>query len=50
MSVDTFTRKYLFLVMCIDGTHIRIVAPHDNSAHYVNRKGFYSLNALMVNM
>nr|XP_049465483.1 putative nuclease HARBI1 [Anopheles coluzzii] len=36
------------VVMCIDGTHIRIVAPHDNSIYYFNRKGFYSLNALMI--
>jgi len=36
------------VVMCVDGTHIKIIAPtHDRDQHY-NRKGFYSLNALMV--
>ncbi|XP_049294455.1 putative nuclease HARBI1 [Anopheles funestus] len=38
------------VVMCVDGTHIRIVAPHDNPIQYYNRKGFYSLNALMVDI
>ncbi|XP_041769551.1 uncharacterized protein LOC121592211 [Anopheles merus] len=36
------------VVMCVDGTNIKIIAPtHDRDQHY-NRKGFYSLNALMV--
>ncbi|XP_052895490.1 putative nuclease HARBI1, partial [Anopheles moucheti] len=34
--------------MCIDGTHVRIVAPRENPIQYFNRKGFYSLNALMI--
>ncbi|XP_035895720.1 putative nuclease HARBI1 [Anopheles stephensi] len=36
------------VVACIDGTHIRIVAPRDDPIHYNNRKGFYSLNVLMI--
>uniref|UniRef100_A0A182PWL0 DDE Tnp4 domain-containing protein n=1 Tax=Anopheles epiroticus TaxID=199890 RepID=A0A182PWL0_9DIPT len=36
------------IVMSVDGTHIKIIAPvHDRDQHY-NRKGFYSLNALLV--
>jgi len=29
---------------CIDGTHIKIMAPRENEAEYVNRKGVHSLN------
>lgn len=32
---------------CVDGTHIRIVAPSYNEADYMNRKGFYSINAMV---
>ncbi|XP_052890199.1 putative nuclease HARBI1 [Anopheles moucheti] len=36
------------IVMCVDGTHVKIIAPvHDRDQHY-NRKGFYSLNVLLV--
>uniref|UniRef100_A0A182NGJ2 DDE Tnp4 domain-containing protein n=1 Tax=Anopheles dirus TaxID=7168 RepID=A0A182NGJ2_9DIPT len=35
-------------VMAVDGTHIRMVAPHENPVLYFNRKGFYSLNALLI--
>jgi len=28
----------------IDGTHIKIMAPRENEAEYVNRKGVHSLN------
>ena len=33
---------------CIDGTHIRILAPHDNPLDYINRKGFHSINIQAV--
>uniref|UniRef100_A0A182I0J8 Uncharacterized protein n=1 Tax=Anopheles arabiensis TaxID=7173 RepID=A0A182I0J8_ANOAR len=36
------------VAMCVDGSHIRIIAPHENPTDYYNRKGFYSLNALMI--
>ncbi|XP_058127713.1 putative nuclease HARBI1 [Anopheles ziemanni] len=36
------------ITMAVDGTHIRIVAPKENPVMYFNRKGFYSLNALMI--
>jgi hypothetical protein len=32
----------------IDGTHIKIKAPHDNEEAYVNRKGFHSINVQVV--
>ena len=36
------------IIGCVDGTHIKIIAPkNDKDLHY-NRKGFYSLNVLMV--
>ena len=28
---------------CIDGTHVRITAPHQNEPDYVNRKGYHQL-------
>lgn len=31
------------VIGCIDGSHIRITAPKQNSNSYVNRKGFHSL-------
>ncbi|CAH3146850.1 unnamed protein product, partial [Pocillopora meandrina] len=27
----------------IDGTHVRITAPHENEPDFVNRKGFHSI-------
>ncbi|XP_040172485.1 putative nuclease HARBI1 [Anopheles arabiensis] len=35
-------------VMAVDGTHIRMIAPTEDSVIYFNRKGFYSLNALLI--
>uniref|UniRef100_A0A499FX21 Putative nuclease HARBI1 n=1 Tax=Anopheles gambiae TaxID=7165 RepID=A0A499FX21_ANOGA len=36
------------VVMCVDGTHIRIVKPKYRPLRYINRKNYYSLNAMIV--
>ena len=37
------------IIGCIDGTHVRIVAPKKELQHlYLNRKGYYSLNVMIV--
>lgn len=36
------------VVGCIDGTHVRIIAPAQNAHLYYNRKGNYSLNVMLV--
>lgn len=37
------------IVGCVDGTHVRIKSPGDNVKHlYYNRKGFYSINVMLV--
>lgn len=33
---------------CIDGTHVRIKAPHENEPDFVNRKGFHSINVQAI--
>ncbi|XP_046585453.1 putative nuclease HARBI1 [Haliotis rubra] len=33
---------------CVDGTFIRLMAPSENEADYLNRKGFHSLNVQMI--
>lgn len=38
------------IVMCVDGTHIKIIPPAANRNLYYNRKGYYSLNALIVSI
>lgn len=48
---DYFYKKFKFpgIIGCIDGTHIKILAPGvDERFKYYNRKGFYSLNATLV--
>ncbi|XP_058122884.1 putative nuclease HARBI1 [Anopheles ziemanni] len=51
----TAARRYFYekseipgVVMCVDGTHIRITAPKQNKESFYNRKGFYSMNAMML--
>ncbi|XP_055909458.1 putative nuclease HARBI1 isoform X1 [Eupeodes corollae] len=48
-------RNYFFqraglpgIVGCVDGTHIGIIAPAQLQHQYLNRKGFYSLNAMVA--
>lgn len=36
------------VIGCVDGTHISIVRPVDNEHLYFNRKGFHSLNTMIV--
>lgn len=36
------------VVMCVDGTHVKIIPPTRNRNLYYNRKGFYSLNVMMM--
>lgn len=37
------------VVGCVDGTHIKIISPNKQERHlYYNRKGYYSLNAMIV--
>ncbi|XP_058821148.1 putative nuclease HARBI1 [Topomyia yanbarensis] len=36
------------VIMCVDGTHIKIVPPTTNRNLFYNRKGFYSLNAMII--
>ncbi|XP_061164358.1 putative nuclease HARBI1 [Saccostrea echinata] len=36
------------VVGCVDGTQIKIKAPKDNEADFINRKGFHSLNVQMI--
>jgi hypothetical protein len=36
------------VIGCIDGTHVRIVAPGADENAYVNRKGFHSINVQAV--
>lgn len=39
------------VIGCVDGTHIKIIAPKKEERHlYYNRKGYYSLNAMIVSM
>lgn len=33
---------------CIDGTHVKIVKPSEDEHLYFNRKGYFSLNAMIV--
>ncbi|XP_053948747.1 putative nuclease HARBI1 isoform X2 [Anastrepha ludens] len=46
-----FYSKYRIpgIIGCVDGTHVKIVAPRKEVQHlYYNRKGFYSINAMIV--
>ncbi|XP_071487649.1 putative nuclease HARBI1 [Diadema antillarum] len=47
---DRFYRKAGFpgVVGLIDGTHIKIQAPHENEDQFVNRKNYHSINVQIV--
>ncbi|XP_049307379.1 putative nuclease HARBI1 [Bactrocera dorsalis] len=36
------------IIGCIDGTHIRITKPHKDPNLFYNRKGFFSINAMII--
>lgn len=38
------------IIMCVDGTHVKIIPPKINRNLFYNRKGFYSLNVLIVSI
>ncbi|XP_061507746.1 putative nuclease HARBI1 isoform X1 [Anopheles gambiae] len=48
-------KEYFFLksgienvVMCVDGTHVKIKKPQERPLTFLNRKSFYSINTLIV--
>src|SRR6218665_1641467 len=36
------------VIGCVDGTHVRILAPIENEHEYVNRKNFHSINVQVM--
>jgi|SRR6218665_298546 len=36
------------VIGCVDGTHVRILAPTENEHEYVNRKSFHSINVQVI--
>lgn len=39
------------VIGCVDGTHVRIISPPNEEKHiFLNRKGFYSLNVMLVSI
>lgn len=51
-KVDFFERTgFPGVIGCVDGTHIKIFAPNKEDQNmYYNRKGFFSLNAMVVSI
>ncbi|XP_036317345.1 putative nuclease HARBI1 isoform X2 [Rhagoletis pomonella] len=47
---DYFYNKFKIpgIVGCIDGTHIQITKPHINENLFFNRKGYFSMNAMLI--
>ncbi|XP_055908282.1 putative nuclease HARBI1 [Eupeodes corollae] len=35
-------------IMCLDGTHVKIIAPAEEKFLYFNRKGYFSINAMVI--
>lgn len=38
------------VIMCVDGTHIKIFRPSENAHLFYNRKGFFSINVMIVSI
>ena len=36
------------VIGCVDSTHIKIQAPHENENGFFNRKGFHSMNVQAI--
>ncbi|XP_036327412.1 putative nuclease HARBI1 [Rhagoletis pomonella] len=36
------------VIGCVDGTHIKITKPHKDSSLFYNRKGYFSINAMII--
>ena len=36
------------VIGCVDATHIKIQAPHENENDFVNRKGFHSISVQAI--
>ncbi|XP_017476478.1 PREDICTED: putative nuclease HARBI1 isoform X1 [Rhagoletis zephyria] len=45
-----FYTKYRLpgVILCVDGTHIKIVSPKEDIFLFYNRKGFFSINAMII--
>jgi len=41
-------RGFPNVIGAVDGTHVRIQAPHEDEASFVNRKGFHSINVQAI--
>jgi len=51
-SIEKIRQKYDFpdVLGAIDGTHIKIIAPRNDSDSYINRKGFHSIQLQVENL
>lgn len=47
---EKFYERFSFpgVIGCVDGIHIRLLKPVIDGSLYFNRKGYYSLNAMLV--
>ena len=45
---DEIKQGLFCAIGCIDGTHVRITAPHQTEPDYVNRKGYHSINVQAI--
>ncbi|XP_036345203.1 putative nuclease HARBI1 isoform X2 [Rhagoletis pomonella] len=49
-SKQHFQQKFVIpdVIGCIDGTHIQITKPHKDHSLFYNRKGYFSINAMII--